>query len=112
MAWERGDVVLVDFPFVDRHGSKLRPALVVSTLKYHAERPQDVIIAVISTRIRTYKGSTDYLLQDWQSCGLRQPSVVRSTLFTILAARIHRKVGRLTTRDMRAFDQCLRVSLF
>jgi len=31
MKVSRGDVVLVDYPFTDRTGSKVRPTLVVST---------------------------------------------------------------------------------
>lgn len=74
MTWHRGDVVIVDFPFVDRFGSKNRPALIVSGSAYHSERPQDVIIAVISTQTQQHKGGTDYLLQDWKAAGLVQPS--------------------------------------
>jgi mRNA interferase MazF len=103
MSWQRGDVVVVDFPFVDRFGSKNRPALIVSSSTYHAERPQDSIVAVISTQIQRYNGGTDYLIQDWQAAGLSQPSVLRSTLLTILAARINRKIGTLTSRDLQEF---------
>ncbi|MBI4532259.1 MAG: type II toxin-antitoxin system PemK/MazF family toxin [Candidatus Latescibacteria bacterium] len=111
MAWARGDVVFVDFPFVDRTGSKLRPALVVSSATYQTERPQDVIVAVISTKTQKYNGNTDYLLQDWQQTGLAQPSVVRCTLLTILAVRIIRKVGSLSARDLQAVSQRLKVAL-
>ncbi len=109
MPWQRGDVVIVDFPFVDRFGSKNRPALVVSGSAYHSERPQDVIVAVISTQIQQYKGSTDSPLQDWQSAGLVQPSVLRSTLLTILASRITRKIGTLTAHDLH--EAALRLKL-
>jgi len=101
MSYKRGDVVLVDFPFVDRSGSKLRPALIVSSTTYHTERPQDVIVAVISTQIQRYNGSTDYQIQDWKTAGLLQPSVLRSTILTILATRISRKIGNLTDRDLQ-----------
>ncbi len=111
MTWKRGDVVLVDFPFVDRTGSKLRPALVVSSSTFHKERNKDIIIAVISTKTQKYKGKTDYPLKDWKKAGLAQPSIVRSTLVTILAARINRKVGSISTRDLKEVSQCLRLSL-
>src|SRR5687768_7327240 len=44
---KRGDVVLVDFPFSDRRGSKLRPALVIQATALHASR-DDTILAAIS----------------------------------------------------------------
>lgn len=111
MEFKHGDVVLVDFPFVDRAGSKLRPALVVSSAKYHTERPQDVIVAVMSRQAQKYKGQTDYHLKDWKTAGLLNKSVVRSTLITILKARIDRKVGRLSKRDLQEVSKCFKTSL-
>jgi mRNA interferase MazF len=111
MAWNRGDVVLVDFPFIDRFGSKFRPALIVSGTTYHNERPQDVIVAVISSQVQKYTGQTDYLLKDWQTAGLAQPSVVRSTLLTILSARITRKIGDLSNTDLHEVEFRFKLTL-
>lgn len=111
MALQRGDVVLVDFPFVDRTGSKLRPALVVSSAAYHAERPQDTIVAVISTQTQKYNGSTDYLIQDWRAAGLSHPCVLRCTLLTILASRINHKIGTLSKNDLLGAANCFKLAL-
>lgn len=111
MAFRHGDVVLVDFPFVDREGSKLRPALVVSSEKYHKERPQDVIVAVISSQLQKYNNATDFHLQDWQEAGISNASVVRCTLITILNSRIDRKIGSLSNRDLHEIAKRLRLSL-
>ncbi len=111
MTWNRGDVVMVDFPFVDQTGSKYRPALVLSSTAFHKERTQDVIVCVISTKIEKYKGKTDFPLKDWQKAGLTQASVVRCTLLTILAARINRKVGTLSRQDLQGASKCLKLSL-
>jgi mRNA interferase MazF len=111
MSWKHGDVVVVDFPFVDRFGSKLRPALVVSGTVYHQERLDDIIVAVISSQIQKYNGKTDYLLKDWQIAGLFQPSVVRSTLLTMLASRVDHKIGSLSSADLREVEQRLKLSL-
>ncbi len=50
MKVSRGDVVLVDYPFTDRTGSKVRPTLVVSTDELH--QSDDAIIAAITSVIR------------------------------------------------------------
>ncbi len=47
-AYEFGDVVLVPFPFTDRRTTKRRPAVVVSSERYHQERPDLIILAVTS----------------------------------------------------------------
>lgn len=38
-AYNFGDVILVPFPFTDHSQSKQRPAVIVSSASYHAERP-------------------------------------------------------------------------
>lgn len=43
-----GDVVLVPFPFTDQSATKRRPAVVVSTRRYHERRPDLIIMAITS----------------------------------------------------------------
>ncbi len=50
-SFEFGDVVLVPFPFTDQSTTKKRPAVVVSSRPYNAERP-DVIIMAITSQVR------------------------------------------------------------
>jgi hypothetical protein len=57
--------------------------VVLSSAIYHAERPQDVIAALITSKISKYQEHTDYRLQNWQAAGLYEPSVVRCTIATI-----------------------------
>jgi mRNA interferase MazF len=45
---EFGDIVLVPFPFTDQSTSKKRPAIVISSMNYHRERPDYIIMAVTS----------------------------------------------------------------
>lgn len=47
MSVARGDVVLVDYPFSDRTGSKVRPALVVQNDSLN-QQITDTILAAIS----------------------------------------------------------------
>ncbi len=56
-----GDVVTV--AFVGVTGTKRRPAVVVSSDLYHANRP-DVIVGLLTTQIGGATTPTDYRLQD------------------------------------------------
>jgi len=50
MPFQRGDVLLVPFPFSDLSATKVRPAVVVSSLTYHAAEP-DLILAAITSQL-------------------------------------------------------------
>ena len=76
---------------------KVRPAVVVASETYLVERP-DVIVGMLTTRMPAPLASTDYVLQDWHSGGLRAPSCFRAYLLTV-----HRSqttvIGHLSWRD-------------
>lgn len=48
MAYSFGDVVLVPFPFTDQSGTKKRPAVIVSSSGYNANRRDLVIMTITS----------------------------------------------------------------
>lgn len=79
MSVNRGDVVLVDYPFSDRTGSKVRPALVVQadSINRHIT---DTILASISRS--KHRASVTQLFvnistADGRLTGLRQPSMIQ-----------------------------------
>jgi mRNA interferase MazF len=81
-----GDVVTVDF--LGAAGLKRRPAVVVSSDAYHAERP-DIILGVLTTNVSAAVTSTDYVLHDWRSAGLHAPSAFRSYFGMALPLAVH-----------------------
>lgn len=88
---------------------KRRPAVVVSTAIYHAERP-DVILAVLTTQAAKATAKTDYILQDWSSANLKQPSAVRMFLGTHPVTEIT-EIGELSERDWLEVRKRLKISL-
>jgi mRNA interferase MazF len=44
--FEFGDVVVVPFPFSDQSTTKQRPAVIVSSSSYNAQRPDVILLAV------------------------------------------------------------------
>jgi len=79
----RGAIVLMDVPYLDATQTVKRRALVVGD----PNQSLDVIIAAITSRVRTPSPSTHYIVDqshsDWSASGLRLDSVVRcDRLFT------------------------------
>ncbi len=104
MAFAKGDVVLLPFPFRDRTLAKVRPAVVVSGEAYN--RRGDLIVAAVTTHApRTL---SDVELAGWREARLIAPSVVRMQLATVSASRILHRPGRLDDSDLLHVTQSLR----
>ena len=104
---EPGDVVVVDFPGVK--GIKRRPAVVVSTSDYHQSK-RDIIIGAITSQIPDNPGNHDWILTDWESAGLHQPSAYKSFLVTLPSSSAI-KIGRLSSMDWQSIQSCLSKSI-
>ena len=107
---KRGEIVLVPFPFADLTATKVRPALVMSSVLYHRTEP-DLILVAINSHLKARPGATDYLLQDWEQAGLLAPSLVKVSLATLEPGLIRHRLGRLTARDLREVESKLRLAL-
>ncbi|MBD2277074.1 MULTISPECIES: type II toxin-antitoxin system PemK/MazF family toxin [Nostocales] len=107
MKFNPGDVVTVDFPGAT--GIKRRPAVVLSSVIYHANRP-DVIIGLITSQT-TALGITDYILQDWNEAGLRVASIFRSYIVTLPPSANFILIGHLSERDWLGVCNCVKISL-
>jgi mRNA interferase MazF len=107
---QRGDVLLVPFPFSDLSTTKVRPAVVVSSALYHATRP-DLLLAALTSKVLTATGPLDFVLSDWEAAGLRFPSALKPVLFTLDPARVVLKIGAMSTDDLSQVDERLRRAL-
>ena len=59
--------------------TKVRPAVVIASATYFAERP-DVVVGILTTKFPKAPGTTDYILLDWRTAGLRAESSFRAYL--------------------------------
>lgn len=107
--YKKGDIVLVSFVYSEEMGTKFRPALVINTDSYHCSRGE-VIVAAITSKVGRILGG-DYLILGWKEAGLFYPSVVTGILRTIKQSMIHKKLGRMSAKDMKAVDIALREAL-
>lgn len=108
MAFQRGDVVLIPFPFTDLRAAKTRPAVVVNSGAYQ-QASSDIIVAMITSKPK--RTETDLALEDWRSARLLHPSTVRCKLATLRPEAVRYRPGRLSERDMAGVDRCLRSAL-
>ena len=109
-ALQRGDIVLVPFPFTDLSTEKLRPAVIV----YVAPQKTDFIIAFISSVVSPGELSeTDYLLRqdnaDFAQTGLKKASTFRMIkLLNIERNKIIRRLGKVSPAVQKELDIRLR----
>jgi mRNA interferase MazF len=114
MSLSRGDVVLVDYPFSDRTGSKVRPALVVQADALN-HQITDTILAAISRS--THRASATQLFIDMSTpegaqIGLRQNSMVQcENLLTYDQRLVITKIGQISAPLMQRLNECLKVAL-
>jgi len=106
-AYEFGDIVLVPFPFTDQTGSKQRPAVVVSSTRYHNERP-DLLIMAVTTQVRSVGGAGDVAIAGWREAGLLRSSVIKPVFATIERGLVRSKLGRLSADDRQTLGDTLR----
>lgn len=99
-----GDVVLVPFPFSDQAGTKKRPAVVVSSQGYNANR-RDILIMAITSQVRTPLGFGEAMIADWQGAGLVKESVLKPVFTTIEQGLVLRVMGRLSAADIKTLRE-------
>ncbi len=112
---KRGDVVIVEIPYVERRGGKNRPALVVQNDRDN-RRLANTVVAMISGNDEHAGEATQVLVDpatpEGSSSGLHGPSVVKCcNLFTVSQADIHRTIGRLSESAMTKLAECLKAAL-
>lgn len=110
----RGHIVLVDYPFSDRTGSTVRPALVVQGDRLDRSIA-DTILAAISRS--THRASATQLFVDISTIdgsrtGLRQNSMIQcENLLTCDQRLLIAKIGELSSSLLQQIDACLKVAL-
>ncbi len=116
MKYQRGDVVLVNYPFASGTGSKVRPAIVVQCDRNNA-RLNNTIIAQITTRTRYAATEPTQLLvlansDEGLQMGLLADSAVScENLYTVEHALIRQQIGRVPSQTMALIDSRLKASL-
>ncbi|MEM8779090.1 MAG: type II toxin-antitoxin system PemK/MazF family toxin [Cyanobacteria bacterium P01_G01_bin.49] len=93
-----GDILLVRFPFTDQSSTKKRPAVVISSNRYHQEK-SDLIIMAITSQISSSSQWGEVLITNFSACGLIKPSAIKPVITTLQKNLVIRKLGTLQNSD-------------
>jgi mRNA interferase MazF len=116
MKVNRGDVVLVDYPYSDRTGSKVRPCLVVQN-DLNNQRLDDTIVVTITGRIQHAATEPTQLLIEvatpaGKQSGLLFTSAVQcENILTVDSTFVQRRIGSLPPDVMTQVGACLKAAL-
>jgi mRNA interferase MazF len=110
MPYSFGDVVLVPFPFTNQSGVKRRPAVVVSSNSYNANR-RDVVIMSITSQIRIPLAFGETFISDWQTTGLIKASVLKPVFTTLEQGLVIRTLGVLSVGDLQQLRTVLATAI-
>lgn len=113
MKVRRGDVVLVDYLFSDRTGSKIRPCLVVQDDRYNVRLDDTIVVAISSNINRAASEPTQLVIgivtPEGQQSGLLFDSAVQcENIVTIDCQFVLRRIGKLPAPTMSQIDNCLK----
>lgn len=101
----KGDIVLINFPFTDLTGSKLRPAVTL------IEGDADITVCFITTRFH-WQDETDIRIDASSSSGLKHASLIRTSKLATLGKTLARGLlGRLTASEVIELDVKLKILL-
>lgn len=112
MSVRRGEVVRVDWPYSDRTGSKVRPALVVQADTLNGLIADTVLVLI--SRTQRALGMTEVLIDPAieSGCGLRYASVAScNNLLTIDQGLIVQAIGSVSPALMQQIDDRLKTAL-
>ena len=113
---QRGDIIIVDYPYSDQIRSKIRPALVVQSDLWNRRLDDTIIASITSSQRRRVGSPTQYFIDttttDGDQTGLRFNSIVQcDNLLTYNRNRILRVIGSLSDSAMQQVDACLKAAL-
>ena len=98
---EKGDIILIPFPFTDLKGNKNRPAIVLINSEF------DITLAFISTQLQ-WKEETDILLKPTKNNGIKKESLLRlAKIATVDKNLALGKIGRLESNDLKQVNKNL-----
>jgi mRNA interferase MazF len=112
---QRGDVVLIDYPYAAGAGAKVRPALVIQNDRDNQRLVNTIVVQITSVTRRALEPTqlfVDTNTPEGQATGLRQDSVVNCVnLLTLDKNKVLRLLGNFSASLLQKVNDCLKVAL-
>jgi mRNA interferase MazF len=112
---KRGDVVLVPFPFQDKPGEKIRPAVVVQSDTENARLINTIVAMIAGNTVDAGQPTTllvDPSTPEGAGSGLAGPSLIKAyNVVTIRQKRVIATLGHLSDIVKKKLDACLKAAL-
>ncbi len=98
----KGDIVLISFPFTDLNGSKLRPAVVL------IDSVQDITVCFITTQL-AWQEKSDLVLNPLPTNGLKKTSLIRTNKFATLDKSLSKGlIGKMNQKEIELLNEKLK----
>ena len=101
--YSKNDIILVRYPFSDLSNSKVRPAVIVSSL----HPSQDLMIVPLTSKTGSLLPG-EFILFGWSIAGLNVPTSVKRGLYTVKENLVVKKIGKLVKADSEQLENSLR----
>jgi mRNA-degrading endonuclease toxin of MazEF toxin-antitoxin module len=116
MNYRRGDVLILDHPYSDATGSKVRPALVVQGDAANARMTNTIVAMITRNLLRLGQDPSQVFIDlgtpEGKLSGLHVNSAVTcANLFTVHERRIRKKIGQLSATLMQRVNAALKAAL-
>jgi mRNA interferase MazF len=104
--YNRGEIVLLPFPFSDQTSVKIRPAVVVSP-----PHPSDDLFVVAVSSVSNFLHPGEFSIQFWREAGLIHPSFAKRALASVTSRLVRKSLGQMRTTDLLNLDSSVRLWL-
>jgi mRNA interferase MazF len=101
-SYSKHDIILVRYPFSDLSSSKVRPAVVVSTLCLS----QDIMITPLTSKTGSLIEG-EFVLSEWAEAGLNVATAIKRGLYTVHESLVIKVIGQLVDTDAKQLEQSL-----
>jgi mRNA interferase MazF len=105
-SYSRNEIVIVEYPFSDLSGTKIRPGVVIGA----PHISQDVFIVPLTSRTTSLIPG-EFVLVGWRAAGLNVASAIKRGIYTIHSSLIIKRVGNLVASDSNQLENSLRTWL-